>query len=249
MSDDEELSAALRDSLLQPALAALPLEISEELEACLAIWGDEDAQLSVYQPPSTPPANLTTSRFVLSTKIQSLHEQLKINILIALPQQYPETSPPLLQLQDRYLASHPVSDKLFSSILRIYMHERMDGRSTSADAGGVEFIPGEVCLYEGVEKVKRLCEEFVVESAEASQKLKSIREGVEGYRIGVEESPGHLTPEEAPPVRREEEQHDSALDDLPCPTIISSDPIVDRRSVFIGHCAAITSPDEVSLSR
>lgn len=251
MSDDEGLSNALRESLLQPALAELPSELAEELEACLAIWGDEDAHLFVYEPPITAPAtppNSKTSRFVLSTKIQSLHEQLKINILIALPSDYPTTSPPLLQLQDRYLASHPVSDKLFSSILRIYMHKRIDGRSTFPDAGGVEFIPGEVCLYEGVEEVKRLCEEFIVESGKVSQQLKLIREGVEGYRIGAGESLDHLEDVVVPPTRQANEFRQVDFDEGPCPTIVSSEPILDRRSVFIGHCAAISSPNEVSAT-
>ena len=251
MSEDE-LSTALRESLLQPALAELPSELAEELQACLAIWGDEDAHLSVHDSainPVSSSANRATSRFVLSTKIQSLHEQLKINILIALPHDYPETSPPLLQLQDRYLASHAVSDKLFSNVLRIYMHERIDGRLSSPDAGGVEFIPGEVCLYEGIEEVKRLCEEFIVESEKVSLELRSIREGVDVYRIGGEESIQRSVAESESPVEQEEIHRPVQLDEMPCPTIISSEPILDRRSVFIGHCAAITTPSEVGLIR
>ena len=73
-------------------------------------------------------------------------DDLKLRILASVPHSYPESSPPQLQLLNRYIGPYKVDSGLFGSVLRTFMSK-----------DGVEFSADNVCIFDGVENVKERC--------------------------------------------------------------------------------------------
>lgn len=216
--------------------------LHEEIEVLEAIY---DNSLSIYDSTTID----STIRLALSVPVHHpSDDELKVAILISIPTNYP-ASPPQLQLIDQFIASHhvslcnrivricrisrrlQVSDALFSRVLRIYMHE-----FPHSDA--VQFIPGQVCIYEGLQVVIRLCETFAIENEKLQDTLKVLRSGIDRFQIAT---PAHkpIEKHEPPPPRKQ------VIVARPCPPITTAQPIIDRKSVFVGHCAAIAAPEDV----
>jgi hypothetical protein len=98
------------------------------------------------------------------------------------------------------------------------------------DAVAAVYEPGQVCLFDAVEKLKEL-----LESAAEDQ-------GTDATRTHEET----IAPE-ADPV------NDKMLlptggDTLPEPSWVLSDPLVEMKSTFVARCAAVTSPDQAFQS-
>lgn len=243
-SDEREFAPALMGSLplmgsLLEALAASPLHaaLADELEVLQAIWGDEGVLSSYADGAPWSSAQTSPLRLLLDSK---LGHTTSLRIHISIPANYP-ASPPLLQLADVYLGSFAIDDDLVSRVMRCYSHDATDGRSREAhEPDSVEFRAGEVCIYEGVEWVKQICQEFMLAQEQKREGMELIRSKVQECRIDapamsdVEETPGQVF---VSPTHLEARR--------PCPEIISGEPLTDRRSVFVGHCARISSPDDV----
>lgn len=234
----EELIQHLEQSQLDYA------DLVNELQVLISIYGD--TALSLHPSTSSPSPSSSSQRIISSTTPLRLvlattltDSDLRIHIILSIPHDYPAISPPLLQLQDIYLHSYPVDDTLFAEICRVYMHQAGSGK-------GIDFQPGEVCLFDGIEWIRTRCTEYAQdrrrkeEEGQAAMKARQ-REEDRGERIesvqAVTTQPASNRVEEKPFQRRA------------CPVIISAEPIVDRKSSFIGHCAKVTSLDEVRLGR
>lgn len=93
------------------------------------------------------------------------------------------------------------------------------------DAVAAVYQPGQVCLFDAVEKLKELLEE---ES---------------GFDAGLQQA------------EIVDEDNGDEVEDVPSPPTLSiqeppwvlSDPVVELRSTFIARCAAVSSPDEAAL--
>ncbi|POY73496.1 hypothetical protein BMF94_3433 [Rhodotorula taiwanensis] len=221
--------------------------------------------LSVYKPAKTgrthsPPAEWTPAsttkvplRLVLATTLAAPHETVPLHLLLSLPAGYPTEAPPQLQLQDRYLSSFAVSDALFGAVLRTFMHDPDASLSSSAatldGGGGVEWT-GTVCLFEGVEYVREVCARWVAERhselakgeqarVEAAVEAEDRREHLRERERGAEAA---AAAEGGSNATRKTER---ARATVPCPAIVSSQPVVDRGSVFVGHTAKVESLEEV----
>lgn len=241
--------AAGMDSSLDLALVLSSLEstgreqLSDELLSLSAIYDNEDgtAALSIYQPTSPAIATSSTAplRLVLSTSLPSSAHPF--SLLLTIPPTYPATESPLIQLQSLYLSSFAVSDDLFGQVLRTFMHD------PAAAAEGVQWTAGDVCLYEGVECVRTICQAWVDEREKEGEK------GEEERRAATSKPPGVydiLVPEREEGQDWEEEDYEKvdvrevpawkkkgangqAEGELRCPTIISSEPLLDRKSVSV----------------
>ncbi|GAA5996874.1 uncharacterized protein JCM10292_006054 [Rhodotorula paludigena] len=229
-------------------------DVADELQSLAAIYDNPEPSLSLYRPPRTsrsasPPPQWTPSsadplRLVLSTTLTPPHESVPLHLLLSLPKGYPSAEPPLIQLQDRYLGASAVSDDLFGEVLRVYMHDAEAGVTGSA----VEWTGG-VCLFEGIELVREMCSRWVGEHEDELRRNEAARKaaGEEQARAKAEVA------EEAEEGRRRDdavrrrlqEERQARKADVPCPPIVSSQPIVDRQSVFVGHVAKVNSLDEV----
>lgn len=112
--------------------------------------------------------------------------------------------------------------------------------------GGIEWV-GEPCLYEGVEWVRTICEDWVQERRKETVAKKEREEavlkgrGVYGVGFGgevereEEEEEGEEGKEregEKPAwMRKKEEAKEREEREASCPKIVSSEALVDRKSV------------------
>jgi hypothetical protein len=87
------------------------------------------------------------------------------HVLISLdPETYPASTPPQLQLLNLYLGPYSVDPGLFGSILRTYI-----------SAEGVEFTPGTVCLFDGVQSALDRCSAWYTDQLGKSTAQEIIR--------------------------------------------------------------------------
>ncbi|ORY80678.1 ribosomal protein S5 domain 2-type protein [Leucosporidium creatinivorum] len=262
MDDISSLDSCLDLALVLSSLEASGRDqLSDELLSLSAIYDSTDDNalpaLSLYRPTSPAPAHPPSSstdpapiRLLLSTTLSASEHPL--SLLITLPSSYPSKSPPLLQLHSLYLSSFAVSDSLFGEVLRCYMHD-----PTASSGEGVEWAAGEVCLYEGVEWVRGVCQEWVdqreKEGEEGEDRRKALAVGSKLYEIPTrvedeeweEEVYEEVDVREVPEWKKKSEAAMSA--EVQCPRITSSEALVDRKSVFVGHSATVHSLEEVHL--
>lgn len=264
---DASLGLALILSALEASDDANSNDLADELQSLAAIYDSTDQPaLAAYTKPARPrvpspppewtPASSSSNplRLVVSTTLASPRDDIPLHVLVSLPKGYPAEEPPLLQLQDRYLSSFAVSDALFGAVLRTFMHDPR-AISDGTTPPGVEWT-GAVCLFEGIEYVREVCGQWVADrekelaqaerartdaaAADASEQRNHQREAAEAaaQRRGEDGSA---------PVANKRNGHAPKPAAVPCPTIVSSEPIIDRQSVFVGHAAKVESLEEVEV--
>ncbi|KAK4050063.1 hypothetical protein OIO90_005253 [Microbotryomycetes sp. JL221] len=189
----------------------------------------------------------TTLRLVLTTTLADSPND-EIALLITIPPSYPDQSPPQLQLKSLYLSSLSVTDDLWSQVLRLYMHDRHVASETDV----VEFQPGEVSLFQAIECARDLLDvghlnyqahEREVERGTTSAPVYQLHGSIGGAQRDETEDeagPPETTTGAGPQWRR---KLDGA--DVKCPQIFSTQPIIERKSVFVGHAAQVKSLAEV----
>ncbi|GAA5845171.1 hypothetical protein JCM11251_003706 [Rhodosporidiobolus azoricus] len=267
--DDPSLGFALVLSALESDERPASQDVADELQSLAAIFeSDSGPCLSLYNqlpsartpaPPTTwSPSSQDPLRLVLSTTLSSPHDSTPLHLLLSLPPSYPAEAPPLIQLQDRYLSSFAVSDELFGSVLRTFMHDTEAGPSV-AEGPVVEWTPGGVTLYEGIEAVREMCTKWVSERAEEKRRGEEVRKAENGAgetiveaarRNGMRTGDWEEEGDELDLEERIEEQAERAPRKPPqstvkCPKITSAEPLIDRKSVFVGHAATVNSVEEV----
>lgn len=152
-----------------------------------------------------------------------------LTLLASLPPSYPASIPPQLQLLSRYIGPYGVDAALFGAVLRTYI---------SRD--GVEWAPGGVCVFDGVEWVREACGRWLGErmsEQRAGQILREDQRAAEGEddRLVEEKTTRSVAKSEADAKMVEGVEF----------TI--SEPILDRKSVFIGRACPITHPSQVCM--
>lgn len=147
-----------------------------------------------------------------------------VHVLVSLdPEAYPFSTPPQLQLLDKYLGPYGVDAPLFGSVLRTYIsHE------------GVEFVPGTVCVFDGVQNVLERCAGWYNERLTVDSVGELVRE--EDRRqshVGQGDLDGAFdTPE---PPRASDIRVPSSS--LPAGVLIhEAEAIIDRKSSFVRLC-------------
>lgn len=147
-------------------------------------------------------------------------------MLVSIPDGYPTFSAPQLQLMSKYIGSFRVDSILFGAILRTFI----------STIDSVEWN-GDVCVFDGLENVRDRVTKWYVE------------------RLGETTARGILK-------REEKATHDASLqEDVPLSgaalggSIVQqpldgvefsvSEPIVDRKSIFIGRACKLSSPNQV----
>ncbi|GAA5886141.1 hypothetical protein JCM5296_003498 [Sporobolomyces johnsonii] len=258
---DTALDLAVVLSLLETSEQPAATDVADELTSLAAIYDNPAPSLSLYRPPPTsrtpspPPSWTPTSssplRLVLSTTLAPPYDDQALHLVLSLPPGYPSTEPPLIQLQDRYLGNHAVDDHLFGEVLRTFMHDAEAGLASA----GVEWTGG-VCLFEGIEVVREMCSRWVAGREEEKRKGEEMRKvtgggygidsslakGEEGEEEGLEVE---AYEERVPVPARKNEVRRAADNAVACPKIVSSEALLDRKSVFVGHAATVHSLDDV----
>ncbi|KAG8900541.1 eIF2 kinase Gcn2p negative regulator [Tulasnella sp. 403] len=216
-------------------------DIASELEALLSIYGENSVRL---WPSSRHNADTDASpsdggsshgwspgdkiRFEVVTTLSSPNEDVGIRVLVTLPPTYPVSTPPQVQLLSRYIGDFGVDAGIFGTILRTYISHP-----------GVTWNPGDISVFDGIEFVKSTLDSWYNErlSTRLTQQMRH------------EESKGHPTEEVGEIVAAPDLSRSSDVDtplSLPQGIVLSeSEPITDRKSVFVGRACVITDPSQV----
>lgn len=169
----------------------------------------------------------------MNTSIPTDDEEISCNVLVSLPPSYPATAAPQLQLLSRYIGPFGVDSTLFGAVLRTYISSE-----------GVEWVADSVCVFDGLEWVKERCAEWY--SGKKSEKLAG--------QLLREDERGSATPDvEEGKNKKVSELHDNVEEHAaPAPVgiphgikIIEAEPIIDRKSAFVGRACRITDPAQV----
>ncbi|CAK5263725.1 unnamed protein product [Mycena citricolor] len=198
--------------------------VASEIEVLQSIYGDDAVQL--WKPTTSTKPDSSMTRYEVALSLPSPHDEISIRILVSLPATYPAESPPQLQLLSRYVGAFGADATLFGEILRTFI----------SSARGVEWSPGTVCVFDGLQNVLDRCEAWYGEHLSA-------------------EAAGELSRSEAHPERPNIVQEDPHVNDSSLPPPVQplpqgmqmyvAEPIVDRKSSFVGRSFAISDPSQV----
>jgi len=169
---------------------------------------------------------------IMKSSLLPPHDAIYLQVLVTLPPSYPETSPPQLQLLSRYIGAFGVDADLFGSIIKTFM-----------SVNGVEWTPGVVCVFDGLQSVL----EMVVHWYEQSVESKKAGEALRGQT--------HSHPR-TPQLIEKPETDDSALIPVSLNTqpvalpesirLFEAEPILDRKSAFVGRACRISDLAQVT---
>ncbi|KAJ6590987.1 ribosomal protein S5 domain 2-type protein [Mycena vulgaris] len=223
-TEHQDVKQFIEDLLQRPDREA----VASEIEVLQSIYGDDAIQLWIPNPPSAShPPDPTITRYEAVLSLPSPHEDISIRVLVSLPETYPATSPPQLQLLSRYIGAFGADSSLFGAVLRTFI----------SSASGVEWAPDAVCVFDGLQSVLDRCAAWYGERLSADAAGDLVRADLHPERVAV------LTP---PP-----RQSDSAPAEAPpLPDgirIFVAEPITDRKSAFVGRACAISHPSEVPI--
>lgn len=150
--------------------------------------------------------------------------------MVSIPPTYPASNSPQLQLLSRYIGAFGVDSSLFGSILRTFI-----------SVSGVEWTPESVCVFDGLQNVLERCEAWYEDKLSRETAGELLREDAL-TRTHVLVEPDEFF---APSTTDEKDRIplSTALpDDI---KIVEAEPIVDRKSVFIGRACRISDPSQV----
>ncbi|GFZ49174.1 Protein IMPACT homolog [Saitozyma sp. JCM 24511] len=109
-----------------------------------------------------------------------------MRVLVSLPPTYPNSSPPQLQLLGRYLGAFPIDAGLFGDITRTFI-----------TSSGTPFVPGDVCVFEGLTYVQTLARKWY--AARLSEGLEGERTREAERRRGTQGRAMSAIPDDAMP--------------------------------------------------
>ena len=159
------------------------------------------------------------------------HEDTHIRVLVSLPPSYPNASPPQLQLLSRYIGAFSVDRQLFSAVLKTFISLKY----------GVEFSADTVAVFDGLQHVVEMCSTWYDEHLRAEKVGALVREA---ERTRQDPSNG------APDLAQDTTVVERTLMPMELPSsveLVEAEPILDRKSVFIGRACRITHPSQVCI--
>ena len=191
-----------------------------------------------YVSPSFPPFSFTIDLFLCRYCFRGSlpsHEEISIRILVSLPPSYPAETPPQLQLLSRYIGAFGVDSSLFGSILRTFI-----------SLSGAEWSCDTVCVFDGLQSVLERSEAWYEDKLNRERAGELVREDALGRDSALQES-AESTKENGEGLGRVSRPIPT-VQDVALPEgikLINAEPIVDRRSVFVGRACQISHPSQV----
>jgi hypothetical protein len=166
--------------------------------------------------------------FVIKCSFPPPHDAISLLVLVSLPHSYPATSPPQLQLLSRYIGAFGVDAELFGSTIKTFM-----------SINGIEWTPGVICVFDGLENVLERAVRWYerrLESMKASEALReqSHLDSVRGPEAGNTATVISPVSADMQPVALPEGIE-----------LFEAEPIVDRKSAFVGRACRISDPAQV----
>ncbi|EJU06289.1 imprinted and ancient [Dacryopinax primogenitus] len=209
-------------------------EVMAELEALQSIYGENSIRTWKGNGNGNGAKEWAPGeaiRYEVVTSLSPPYEDTSLRLLVTLPQTYPHSTPPQLQLLSKYIGPYPVTSQLFGGVLRTYLSQ----------AHGVEFRLGEVAVFDGVESTKERVGRWFEEEKGRGEALAVQRE-MERERQTGSETPKAREEPPAPRVPMEVQVTAELPDGI---ELIVAEPIIDRKSVFVGRACKITHPSQV----
>ncbi|KAL1743115.1 hypothetical protein HDZ31DRAFT_83657 [Schizophyllum fasciatum] len=220
------------------ALIAQNEEVASEVEVLKSIYGDESIRPWAEESPSSSSGAAdggkagVTIRYQVALALLAPHEDVTVDLLVSLPSEYPEIAPPQLQLLSRYIGPFKADSDLFGRIIRTYI-----------SVAGVDFAPGTVCVFDGIQHVLEHLTQWYEEHLSAERAGDLQREFEKEQHVEqVNDASAHS--------RHERRVVQSSSPPPPLPDgieIFEAEPILDRKSVFIGRAVRITHPSQVPI--
>ncbi|KAF9266227.1 UPF0029-domain-containing protein [Marasmius fiardii PR-910] len=207
--------------------------VGSEIEVLKSIYGDE--AIRIWKPTDgngDEPRHNDRVRYEVEIGFPDPHSEIKIKILASLPPTYPSISPPQLQLLSRYIGPFGVDSNLFGSILRTFI-----------SSNGVEWSPDVVCVFDGLQNVLDRCVEWYQERLSADRVGELIRED----QIHHSRTPSPSQNSSNPTSRHEPAEEATSVALPEGIQIFEAEPIIDRKSSFVGRACVITDPSQVPL--
>jgi len=202
----------------------------------VSIYGDD--ALSLWKPPPQSTGKpVVAVRYIVTIGLPDPHDQVTFSVLVSLPPSYPSSAPPQLQLLSKYIGAFGVSPTIFGSVLRTFI----------STTDGVEWTPETVCVFDGLENVREKCGRWYGEQLSEKVAGEMVREETKESKAPL------VSDDPAGPSEGDTSAHSTISEpqtsvELPEGLeIIEAEPIVDRKSSFVGRACRITSPDQVPL--
>ncbi|KAG1815745.1 uncharacterized protein BJ212DRAFT_1506314 [Suillus subaureus] len=238
-STDSDPATELRDFVAKLMQSSDLESVASEIDVLQSIYGDHAIHLRRSSPgsprsgiPNHSSSTLGAIRYEVSLNLPS-HEDISIRILVSIPPTYPASSPPQLQLLSRYIGAFGVDSSLFGSILRTFI-----------SVSGVEWTPESVCVFDGLQNVLERCEAWYEDKLNKETAGELLREDAHTRNHTLVE------PDEPFESSSTTDEKDRVPLDTALPAnikIVEAEPIVDRKSVFIGRACRISDPSQVPL--
>ncbi|TFK25994.1 imprinted and ancient [Coprinopsis marcescibilis] len=209
--------------------------VVSEIEVLQSIYGEDSIRVYHANGHNGKSLDPDTVRYEVNLSLPSPREAVYIKILVSLAPSYPSSTSPQLQLLSKYIGAFGVDPDLFGAILRTYI-----------SVSGVEFVPDQVCVFDGVQNVLDRCTTWYEEQL-------SLEKAGQLVRKELKESGQNNRPPVASQAA-EEGIHDSAEQDHenlsaselpPGVDFFVAEPIVDRKSSFVGRACKIEHPSQV----
>ncbi|KAJ7084011.1 ribosomal protein S5 domain 2-type protein [Mycena belliarum] len=226
-TEQNDIKEFIEDLLQRPDGEA----VASEIEVLQSIYGDETIQLWIPTASSASnPPDPTTTRYEAVLSLPSPYEDVPIRVLVSLPEGYPASAPPQLQLLSRYIGAFGADSALFGAVLRTFI----------SSASGVEWAPGAVCVFDGLQSVLDHCAAWYGERLSAEVAGELVRADAHPDPGPGRAAAAALAPPPGPAV----------AEAPPLPQGIQmflAEPITDRKSAFVGRACAISHPSEVPI--
>ncbi|KAG8860529.1 eIF2 kinase Gcn2p negative regulator [Tulasnella sp. 330] len=216
-------------------------DVATELEALQSIYGvgsirvwpssrhNADAEASDSDPLRPVEWSLGEKvRFEVMTTLSDPHESAELRILVTLSATYPSKTSPQIQLLSRYVGDYSVDATIFGQVLRTYLARP-----------GVEWSPGDVAIFDGIESVKSSLHEWYSDHLSKDLAQQMHREDLRPRDQTNQPLDGETEAETVSPAARETTGLPEGI------ALVEGEPILDRKSVFVGRACAITDPSQV----
>ncbi|TFY75918.1 hypothetical protein EWM64_g8096 [Hericium alpestre] len=213
--------------------------ILSELDVLRSIYGDEAIRpwrpSEEGQPPVVNAAASSTVRYEVHLSLPSPHEDVSLGVLVSLPPTYPAESPPQMQLLSRYVGAFGVDSELFGSVLRTFV-----------SANGVDFTPDTVCVFDGMESIMERCVKWYEDRLSAQTAGELLREDARERHTPL--SHKIESPHDAEDSAETGDRSTNVPAVLPEGIeIFQAEPIIDRKSAFVGRACRISDPSQFWL--
>ena len=161
---------------------------------------------------------------IIKSSLLPPHDAISLQVLVSLPPSYPGTSPPQLQLLSRYIGPFGVDADLFGSIIKTFM-----------SVNGVEWTPGVVCVFDGLQNVLERAVHWYEQRLESKRAGEALREQSHPSPYAIEKPEGGSSAPVSQSIALPEGIG-----------LVEAVPIVDRKSAFVGRACRISDPAQVS---